>query len=86
MNKFHKKVLESIKIPVERISFRNDKWGEIATVYYGKTTRPTTIGDDHDVYEWESFLETVNQGSRAFVSEAKKVYGDKWKQFVKHRA
>lgn len=33
MNKFHKKVLENINISVERISFRKDKWGEIATVY-----------------------------------------------------
>ena len=86
MNKFHKKVLESIDIPVERISFRKDKWGEIATIYYGKTTRPTTIGDDHDKDEWESFLETVKQGSRSFVSEAKKVYGNNWKDFVKHRS
>lgn len=37
MNKFHKKVLENINISVERISFRKDKWGEIATVYYAIT-------------------------------------------------
>ena len=36
--------------------------------------------------EWESFLETVKQGSRSFVSEAKKVYGNNWKDFVKHRS
>ena len=86
MNKFHKKVLGNINIPVERISFRKDKWGEIATVYYGKATRPTTIGDDHDKDEWESFLETVKQCSRSFVAESKKVYGNNWKDFVKHRS
>lgn len=85
MNKFHKKVLESVKVPVERISFRKDKWGEIATIHYGKATRSTTIGDDFDKDDFESFLETVKQGSRAFVSEAKKVYGDKWKDKVNYR-
>ena len=86
MNKFHKKVLEAITVPVEKISFRKDKWGEIATVYYAKSIRPTTIGDDFDKDDWESFIETVKQCSRSFVSEAKKVYGNNWKNFVKHRS
>lgn len=85
MNKFHKKVLESVKVPVEKISFRVDKWGEIATVYYGGVSRGTTIGDDHDRDEFDSFLQSVKQGSRVFVSEAKKMYGEKWYDFVKHR-
>ena len=86
MTKFHKKVLESVNIPVERIAFRKDKWGEIATVYFGKASRSITIGDDYDKEQFESFLETVKQRSRSFITDAKKVYGDKWKQYVKHRS
>ena len=85
MTDFHIKVLNSINTSVERISFRKDKWGEIATVYYGGVTKSTTIGDDHDKDEWETFIETVKQGSRYFISEAKKVYGSVWKKHIKNR-
>lgn len=86
MSKFREKILKSVNVPVERIAFRKDKWGELATVYYGGSQRSTSIGDDYDKEQLESFLESVKQGSRSFVSEAKKVYGDKWKSYVKHRS
>jgi len=85
MTAFHKTILDLVKVPVERISFRKDKWGEIATVHYGKATKSTTIGDDFDTDELDCFIETVKQGSRSFVSEAKNVYGDNWTKFIKHR-
>jgi hypothetical protein len=70
-SKFREKILKSVNVPVERISFRKDKWGELATVYFGKSHRSASIGDDDytDKELFEGFLISVKIGSRSFVAE-----------------
>lgn len=83
---FRSAVLSAIKVPVERIAFRKDTWGEVATVYYANAFPSTSIGDDYDDDLLECFLLTVAQGSRSFVAKAKECFGKDWKKHVRCRS
>ena len=86
MTKFREKMLKLIDVPVGRVSFRKDKWGELCSVSFARTATVVGIGEDASEDDLESFLHSVKNGSKLFVSEAIKVYGANWKGKVKHRS
>jgi hypothetical protein len=85
MENFRKFILSQVKVPVERVSFRKDKWGELATVYFAKAAKSVSIGNDFDHDQLESFIHWVNNGSILFIRHAKECYGNKWGNYIKHR-
>ncbi len=85
MENFREKILTNINTPVERISFRKDKWGDLCTVYFANAFLSCSIGNDCDKDEFDCFIETVKQGSRSFIVKAEECYGKDWIKYVKHR-
>ena len=80
---FKKRILKIVNVPVGRITFRKDKWGILATVYFNGITTPISIGDDDD--DIDCFLHSVKNGSSLMIVEAEKCYGKNWRKYIKTR-
>jgi len=87
MKTFRQKILKMVNVPVERVAFRKDKWGVLATVYFHGKYRPESIGDDmmNDKDSIHIFKHGVKSGSGLMVKEAEKTYGENWRKYIKHR-
>lgn len=60
-----KQKVQSIKVPYQRIAFREDKWGLLATVYFWGIGRPISF-DRYDIESedsWESVKHSIITGS-----------------------
>ena len=88
MNSFKELIKKTVNTPCKRLAFRQDKWGEVATVYF-EVFAPISICVDFDKNvtneELESFKHYVKHGSDKFVEEAKNCFGENWQDKVKHR-
>lgn len=82
---FRKKILSLIDVPVGRVSFRNDKWGTLVTVYFNGIASSVSIGDDMLDDCLEEFLHSVKNGSELMIKEAKACFGEKWNENIKYR-
>jgi len=85
MGNFKNQVLDLIKVPVQKVIVRKDKWGEIASVYFYGQARTTHICSDEmeDKDMVESFLHSVNNGSGLMIEEAKRCYGEDYRKYLK---
>jgi len=84
---FRKKVLTKINVPVGRIVFTKDKWGVLAKVYFNGITKPVCISDENykNDDEFEIFIHYVKRASEKMICEAKKCFGENWRNFIKTR-
>lgn len=83
---FRQKILKLVNVPVQRIAFRKDKWGEMATVYFHGKARPISISDDGlSKDEIKGFKHDVKNGSDLMVESALATYGKDWRKYIKSR-
>lgn len=84
---FREAINTLVTVPVEKIIFRTDKWGDVATVYFHGKAQPVFFEAENlaDADEIKAFLHYVKNGSELMLNEARQMFGDKYAQYIKIR-
>jgi hypothetical protein len=72
-------------LPYQKISFREDKWGLLATVYFWGHSRPVSFGmyDIEDEDLWETVKHSIKSSSNKAKMEFSFQYGKDTSKYVK---